>query len=52
MYKRKVRRVRVTVVVVEYSECVSVALGIQHAMRLCRIIFSPVACRAVQYIPT
>ena len=42
----------VTIVVVEYSECLSVALGIRRAVRLCRIILSSVACRAVQYIPT
>jgi len=51
-YTCKVRRFCVTIVVVVYSKCVSVALGIQHAMRLCRIIFSSVACRDVQYIPT
>jgi len=31
---------------------VFVALAIQHAMRMRRIIFSPVACQAVQYFST
>ena len=34
------------------SECVSVALVIQHAMRMCRIILSSVVCPAVQYFCT
>jgi hypothetical protein len=48
-------RVRVTIVAVEkaisitYSECVSVALVIQHAKRMRRIILSSVACLAVPY---
>jgi len=51
------RRVRVTVVAVEkqvitYSKCMSVALGIQHAMRMRRIVLSSVACPAVPYFPT
>jgi len=37
---------------VTYSEWVSVALGIQHAMRMRRIILSSVACPAVQYFST
>ena len=37
---------------VTYSECVSVALGIQHAMRMRRIILSSVACLAAQYSST
>jgi hypothetical protein len=45
------RRVRVTIVAViiavTNSECVSVALVIQHAERMRRIIVSPVACLAV-----
>jgi hypothetical protein len=32
-----------------YSECVSVALFIQHAMRMRRIILSSVACLDLQY---
>jgi hypothetical protein len=48
------RRVRVTTVTVQkqcvtYSECVSVAVGIQHAKRMRRIILSSVACLAVPY---
>jgi hypothetical protein len=36
---------------ITYSECVSVALGIQHAKRMRRIM-SSVACPAVQYFST
>jgi len=36
-------------VCITYSECVSVALVIQHAMRMRRIIFSSVVCLAVPY---
>jgi hypothetical protein len=32
-----------------YSECVSVALLIQHAMRMCHTILSSVACPALPY---
>jgi len=32
-----------------YSECVSAALVIQHAQRMCRILLSSVVCPAVQY---
>ena len=35
-----------------YSECVSVALIIQHAMRMRRNILSRVSCLAVQYYTT
>jgi hypothetical protein len=35
-----------------YSECVSVALVIQHAKRMRRIILSSVACPAVPYFST
>jgi hypothetical protein len=35
-----------------YSECVSVASGIQHAERFRRIILSSVACPALQYLYT
>jgi hypothetical protein len=35
-----------------YSECESVALGIQHVMRMRRIIFSFVVCLAVPYFST
>jgi predicted transcriptional regulator len=34
---------------ITYPECVSVALVIQHAMRMCRIILSSVVCPAVPY---
>ena len=36
------------VVSITYSECVSVALVIQHAMRMRRILFSSLACSAVR----
>jgi len=47
-------RVHITTVAVEkiistYSECMSVALGIQLAVRMCHITFWSVACLAVQY---
>jgi len=32
-----------------YSECVFVALGIQNATRMCRIILSSAACPALPY---
>ena len=35
-----------------YCECVFVALVIQHAKRMRRIILSSVACPALQYFPT
>jgi hypothetical protein len=35
-----------------YSECVSVALVIQHAKRMRRIILSSVACLALPYFST
>jgi len=34
--------------IITYSECVSVALGMQHAMRMSHML-SSVACPAVQY---
>jgi hypothetical protein len=51
------RRVRVTIVAVEkqnvlHYECASVALVIQHAKRMRRIILSSVACLAVPYFST
>ena len=51
-------RVRVTIVAVEkqhgitYSECMSVALFIQHAKRVRYIILSSVACPAVPHFST
>jgi hypothetical protein len=39
-------------VTITYSECVSVALVIQHAKRMRRIILSSVACPAVPYFST
>jgi hypothetical protein len=33
---------------ITYSECVFVALGIQHAMRMCRVILKSVASSALQ----
>jgi hypothetical protein len=52
------RPVRETIVAVEiavsitYSECVSVALVIQHAKRMRRVILSSVACLTLQHFPT
>ena len=37
---------------VTYSECVFSALGIQHAVRMSRIMLSSVACTALQYFST
>ena len=37
---------------ITYFECVSVALVIQHAMRMLRIMLSSVACLAVRYFAT
>ena len=37
---------------ITYSECVFETLGIQHAMRMRRIVLSSVACPAVQYFST
>jgi hypothetical protein len=57
-YNVTLKRVRVTIVVVEMqksipsSECVSVALVIQHAKRMRRIILSSVACLALPYFST
>jgi hypothetical protein len=36
---------------ITYSECVSVGLAIQHAMRMRRILFSSVASLALQCFP-
>ena len=35
-----------------YSECVFVALVIQHAERMRRVIWSSSSCLALQYVPT
>jgi hypothetical protein len=51
-------RVRIAIVAtkkvltVTYSECVSVALGIQHAKRMRRVTVSPVACLVLPYFST
>jgi len=37
---------------ITYSECVSVALGIQHAKHIHHTILAPVACPALQYFST
>ena len=37
---------------IAYSECVSVALIIQHAKRMRRIILSSVVCQSLQYFCT
>jgi hypothetical protein len=39
-------------IIITYSECVFVTLGIQHAMRMRRIILPPVARLAVPYFST
>jgi hypothetical protein len=39
-------------IIITYSECVSVALFIQHAKRMRRIIMSYVACLDLQYTST
>jgi len=49
--------VRAIIIAVEkkclaYSQCLSVALVIQHAMRMRRIILSSVACLSLQYFST
>ena len=40
---------RIKAISIVYPECVFVALGILHAMRMLRIILSSVACMTVQY---
>ena len=35
-----------------YSKCLSIALGVQHAMCMCCITLSSVACLALQYFST
>jgi hypothetical protein len=40
-----------TVINITHSESVSVALAIQHAMRMRRIVLSTVACRLYQILP-
>ena len=37
---------------ITYSECVSVALGIQHAMRVRRFLLSSLACPSLLYFST
>jgi hypothetical protein len=39
-------------IIITYSECVSVALGIQHALRMLRTILSSVACLVLPYYAT
>jgi len=43
---------RTKVISITHSECVSVALVIQHAKRMGRIITSSVACLVLQYFST
>ena len=58
MYNVTLKRVRANVVAVEKKRvlhilmCVIVVLVIQYAVRMYRVIFSSVACRAVQYCST
>jgi predicted CDP-diglyceride synthetase/phosphatidate cytidylyltransferase len=37
---------------ITYSECVCIALVIQHGKRMCTIMLSSVACPALQYFST
>ena len=39
-------------IIITYSECVSVALGIHHAMLMHHVILSSVACPALPYFST
>ena len=39
-------------IIITYSECVSVALVIQHAKRMRRVVLSFVPCRAIPYFST
>jgi len=54
-YKRNTKtrsrshRCRGKVISITYSQCLSVALGMQHAKRMRRVILSPVACPALPY---
>jgi hypothetical protein len=43
---------RIKAVSIRYSECVSVALVIQHAKSMRRVVFSSVAYTALPYIST
>ena len=57
MYKETLRSVRLTILAVEkqsttYSECAFIALGIQQAKRMHRILLSSVAYPALQYFAT
>jgi hypothetical protein len=58
MYKRNIEArsrnhcFRGKAVSITYSECMSVALVIQHVKRMRRIILSSVACLAVPYFST
>jgi hypothetical protein len=57
-YKVMLRRVRATIVAVNkatsiaYSQCVSLALVIRHAKRMCHIVLSTMACLALQKFST
>jgi len=58
LYKRNIdarsryRCCRAKAIIITYSDCVSVVLGIQHAMRMRNIILSAVDCLAVPYLCT
>jgi hypothetical protein len=55
MYNVTRGHVRVIVVAVEtlaYSECVSIALVTQYAIRMRRVIFLPVACLPLPHVAT
>jgi len=58
MQEHNIELIRVNIVAVEKQflnityKCESVALVIQHAMGMCRIMFSSVASMSLQYLPT
>ena len=37
---------------ITHSECLSVTLGIQHVMPMCRVVFTSVSCPALPHVST